>query len=79
MKIRIRNVHIKPTTSGNTKPLLNRLGHLTTSGNPLPKPMPITFGRSLNATSLLEERLVAIETERAQASARAYVNMLPPR
>ena len=79
MKIRIRNVHIKPATVGNTQPLLNRLGHLTTSAKPLPKPLPISFGESLNVTSPMEERLVAIETQRAQAAARAYVNMLPPR
>ncbi len=79
MKIRIRNAHIKPTSVGNTYPLFNRFGHLTTSAKPLPKPLPNTFGRNLNAISPLEERVVAIETERIQAAARAYVNMLPPR
>lgn len=79
MKIRVRNVHIKPTTIGNTQPLLNRLGHLSTSAKPLPKQIPNTFGSNLHTTSLLEERLIAINTERAQAAARAYVNMLPPR
>ncbi len=79
MKLRIRNVHIKPAAIGNTQPLLNRIGHTTTNTNPLAKQLPNRFGGNLHATSPQAERLAAIEIERAQATTRAYVNMLPPR